>query len=60
MLEMNNAIDKWDRELQQKKCKLNCGEPALQGWRYANMCRRCYDDHSKAMIMLCSTNGGVL
>jgi len=51
--------DSW-KELQQKKCKLMCGKPALQGWRYANMCRKCYDDHSKAMIMLCSTNGGVL
>ena len=55
-----NANEQWDKELQQKKCKLYCGKPALQGWRYANMCRECYDEHSRAMINLCSLNGGVL
>jgi hypothetical protein len=49
----------WEKS-QQEKCKLLCGHPALVGWRYANMCRRCYDEHSRAMINLCSLNGGVL
>tara|TARA_R100001594_G_scaffold106710_1_gene141212 strand:- start:541 stop:708 length:168 start_codon:yes stop_codon:yes gene_type:complete len=53
----NEAL--WKKD-QQEKCKLLCGEPALQGWRYANMCKLCYADHQKAMINLCSINEGVL
>lgn len=39
----------WKKKDQQKKCKLLCGEPALEGWQFANMCRECYRVHQRAM-----------
>jgi len=44
---MNKTEQLWKKD-QQEKCKL-CHKPALQGWRYANMCKLCYADHQKAM-----------
>jgi hypothetical protein len=45
--EVNEML--WKEKSQQPKCKLLCGEPALQGWAFANMCRKCYRVHQKAM-----------
>ena len=33
-------------------CKLKCGQPAMKGNRFADMCLECYLEHNEAIAMM--------